>query len=179
MTKSPLVQVLFSVALVSLVTVLLLNREQAATMLNSQGGVRGTSAKNESIYALHQYDRVASFDPDDEDWPPLKSLIGDRETDIKQDVQFMLDFAIVGHPKTATTSTLKWLGSHREIEMHDHELHAMQSGCPAELVSLLYALPAGRNYKRGYKAPRDIASATALHSFINYFPETKLMIGLR
>jgi len=81
--------------------------------------------------------------------PPLSSLIGDTEADIRGDVQFLLDFAIVGHPKTGTTALNRWLRSHEEILMYPNEDHSLKSGKPAELVSLLHALPSGRQFKRG------------------------------
>lgn len=158
---------------------------------HSTAGVRRMSIKNETDYKLwnntrwdetkYSFKEVQpfTFDPDDKDWPPLDRLIADKKQAIKADVQFMLDFAIIGHPKTATTFIMTWLASHREIAMHKKELHAMQSGNPAELISLLYELPAGRNYKRGYKAPRDIVNLNALKAFDRFFPETKLIIGLR
>lgn len=39
--------------------------------------------------------------------PPLSELIGDNETKITGDVQFLLDFSIIGHSKTGTTAQMK------------------------------------------------------------------------
>jgi hypothetical protein len=122
--------------------------------------------------------------------PPLSALIGDNNTDIKADVQFLFDFAILGHPKTATTCHLHWLRSHSAILMPDKELHALQRGKPAALVQQLYDLSAGDDdptstttapirYKRGYKAPRDIMSLKVLRALAQYWPKTKLMVGVR
>jgi len=177
-------QVLLSVAVVTLATVLLLNREHGAAVLSkSSGRVRRTSIKNmnERFYELRQHEspRMEAFAPDDEDWPPLDSLIGFDEKDIKKDVQFMLDFAIIGPPKMATTFTMNWLASHPEVEMYQNELKAMQFGRPAELVSLLYKFPPGRNYKRAYKNPNDLINRAAMQAFSEYFPKTKLIVGLR
>ena len=172
MTKSVLQTLFCVIAVASTAAILFLNRGQTSVLVWRNSGVRGSSdgIQNETY-----------FDPDNEDWPPLDSLIQGRggTDDIKDNVQFMLDFAIIGHPKTATTFTMNWLASHREIQMYTHELNAMAKGKPAELVSLLYDLPAGRNYRRGYKAPRDIINAQALRAFAQHFPETKLIVGLR
>jgi hypothetical protein len=111
--------------------------------------------------------------------PLLHTIIGDFEQNIKGDVEFLLDFAIIGHPKTATTFTMHWLASHPEIQMYEHELHSLAQGKPAELVSQLYALPAGSKYNRGYKAPNDIRSIEALDGIAEYWPNCKLIIGLR
>jgi hypothetical protein len=114
-----------------------------------------------------------------EDRLPLHELIGDFDKNILGDVEFLLDFAIIGHPKTATTFTMEWLVSHPEIQMYEHELHSLQSGKPAEFVSQMYALPAGNKYKRGYKAPNDIGNIEALGAIAEYWPDCKLVVGLR
>lgn len=112
-------------------------------------------------------------------WPPLKSLIADANASVVGDVQFLLDFAIIAHPKTATSSMLHWFRSHPEIQMHDQENHALASGKPAELVADLYHLETGHMYKRGYKAPRDLIVREALLSLANHWPKTKLIVGIR
>lgn len=64
--------------------------------------------------------------------------------------------------------------------MYTHELHALQSNNPAEFVQLMYDLPEGDQYtKRGYKAPRDIANINALDLLAEYWPNAKLIVGLR
>jgi hypothetical protein len=72
-----------------------------------------------------------------------------------------------------------WLADHPDVQMHRYELHALQTGQPAEMVRIMYELEPGFRYKRGYKAPRDITNAKALLAFAKYFPTTKLIIGLR
>jgi hypothetical protein len=112
-------------------------------------------------------------------WPPLERLIGDLNANVTGDVQFLLDFAIIGHPKTATSSMLHWFRSHPEIQVQTHENHALATGKPAELVANLYQLEPGRVFKRGYKAPRDLIVREALMSIAKYWPKTKLIVGLR
>lgn len=114
-----------------------------------------------------------------ESWPSLDQLVDESEGTIKQDVQFLMDFAIIGHPKTATTYTLKWLHAHDDVQVYTEELHALQTGKLTEHVALLYNLSTGMNYKRGYKAPRDVRNPYALRAFAEYWPETKLIVGLR
>jgi hypothetical protein len=115
----------------------------------------------------------------DDGWPALDALIGDRAADLKGDVQFLLDFAIIAFPKTATTFTMKWLAGHEEILMNTQEVYSLQLGKPAELVSQFYDMPRGMQYKRGYKAPGDIDSIKALQALDHYWPNTKLMVGVR
>lgn len=110
--------------------------------------------------------------------PPLNSLVKDgSETEITGDVQWLMDFAIVGYPKTATSTKVRWLAAQKEIQMYDHEVYHMKDGRPAEMVRELYALPEGAEYKRGYKAPRDIHNPKAIDAFSKYWPRTKFIVG--
>jgi hypothetical protein len=118
--------------------------------------------------------------PDVRNRPLLRELVKDgSKTEIVGDVQFLLDFAVVGYPKTATTTMLQWLSSQTEILMYDHEIYYLTEGEPADMVRALYALPDGDQYKRGYKAPRDIYVPRAIESFQKYFAKTKLIVGIR
>jgi hypothetical protein len=74
---------------------------------------------------------------------------------------------------------MNWLADHPEVQMHKEELHAMQYGQPEKLVEMLYELEPGFQYKRGYKAPRDVTNVKALEAFAKHFPETKLVVGVR
>lgn len=112
-------------------------------------------------------------------WPQLDNLIEKTSQKIITDVQFILDFAIIAHPKTATSNLQNWFRSHPEIQMHENENHALAKGNPAELVSNLYDLKPGWTYKRGYKAPRDLIIGESLHAIDTYWPTTKLIVGLR
>lgn len=109
--------------------------------------------------------------------PPLSDLI--HNNDITGDVQFLLDFAIIGHPKCGTDKQMHWISNHEEIQMYSYEVRSLKDGKPAELVSLMYDLPEGEEYIRGYKAPRDVHVKKALGSLDKYWPKTKLMVGLR
>jgi hypothetical protein len=123
------------------------------------------------------YDAGASLTTPD--WPLLDNLIEKTSKRIISDVQFILDFAIIAHPKTATSNLQTWFRSHPEIQMHETENHALAKGSPAELVSDLYNLKPGWSYKRGYKAPRDLIISESLHAIEMYWPTTKLIVGLR
>jgi hypothetical protein len=111
--------------------------------------------------------------------PPLSTLISSNGENITGDVQFLLDFALVGHSKTGAEAQMMWLREHEEVEMYNHELHALRNDRPAELVSLMYALPAGRKYKRAFTSPNDIHHPGALRSLRTYWPQTSLVVGLR
>ena len=112
--------------------------------------------------------------------PPLKSLIQDFDSKVIGDVQFLMDFAIIGEAKCATSQHASWFRRHPEILMQKGEVRSLNSyvNKPAEMVSLLYSLPPGP-FKRGYKSPSNLRNPKALKSFGMYWPETKLIVGLR
>ena len=116
---------------------------------------------------------------DTTDWPPLNSLISDEANGIIGDVQFLLDFAIVASPKTGTTEQMHYLANHPEIQMYKHELHILTHHTPAMLVKTLYDLPPGRQYKRGYKSPHEFERKFFTRYYRQYWPNTKLIIGVR
>jgi len=156
-----------------------------------------TSLTEQTSNLRDNHDKTLVRDP----FPPLSSLIDYKVVNpkaIKSNVEFLMDFAIVGHPKCATTFTMEWLAQHEQVQMYTHELHALQTGNPAEFVQLMYELPHDHvtetiprdgsvsskqtttvQYKRGYKAPRDIANSLALDTFADYWPNANLIIGLR
>jgi len=108
--------------------------------------------------------------------PPLESLV--NGTDIIGDVEFLLNFAIIGFPKTGTTSFSLWLRLHPKLEISGAEWYDLAKGKPASLASNLYMQLREGNYKRGYKAPFDVTN-DALDSLKRYWPKTRLIVGLR
>ena len=99
-------------------------------------------------------------------------------------VDFLLDFAIVGYAKTATTFVMSWLGHHPDIRMHLHEVHNLTKHDPVGMIENLYTLqeePRTHEQKLhyGYKDPRDIADAATMQSLSTYWPNTKLIVGVR
>ena len=128
--------------------------------------------------------------------PPLETLVANSTT-IIGNVQFLLDFAWIGHSKCATTTQMHWLHNHSQILMYDTEIHSLTKGRPAEFVRLLYNLssdlrnennqnhqhpsgpPSPPLRKRGYKAPSDITSPVALQALQKYWPHTRLVVGVR
>lgn len=111
--------------------------------------------------------------------PLLESLISHENKSIIGDVQFLLDFAHVGFPKTGSTSMNQWLRKHPEANMPGGEMELLSKGKPTEAIKVLYNLPHG-DYKRGFKSPWDIINkGGALQNIHTHFPKTKLIIGLR
>ena len=67
------------------------------------------------------------------------------------DVQFLLDFSIIGFGKCGTSTMMHWLAGHEEIQSFRTEIWDLMGHRPDNLVRQLYQeLPVG-NYKRGYK----------------------------
>jgi len=118
-----------------------------------------------------------------EDKPPLSSLIQDNQQKIIGDPEFLLDFAIIGFPKTGSTSMSSWIGQHSETHIANNEMFALSEGRPAGAVMSLYRLLVGSNgtdCKQGYKSPYDITNkGGALESLQTYWPKARLIIGIR
>jgi len=74
---------------------------------------------------------------------------------------------------------MKWLASHDEIQMLPHEVHSLTFGRLGEFVSTMHGLPKGKQYIRGYKAPRDIQDKRVLRLIRRYWPNAGLIVGLR
>jgi hypothetical protein len=125
--------------------------------------------------------------------PLLTDLIDDEAMEIKRNVsvQFLLDFAIIGHPKCGTTFLLRqWLGQHAEIVMPARETRVLSGSTGAvQMVQALYPLQqvplpvTDENppikVQRGYKNPAHILRPWALQHFETYWPTSKLIIGVR
>ncbi|GKY95801.1 hypothetical protein MPSEU_000540800 [Mayamaea pseudoterrestris] len=113
---------------------------------------------------------------------PLTSLITDDFMNVTSDVQYLMDFAIIGHAKTATTFIKHWLYEHPQVLIYNQEIHHLLDATrgPAKMVKSMYELgPYDANKRRGYKAPNDIRRPPALSAFRKYWPDTRLVVGLR
>jgi hypothetical protein len=109
--------------------------------------------------------------------PPLDRLVDADK--ITGKVDWLLDFAILGHAKCATSFVMNWLRQHESVQMWDYEVCDLNNRQPASLVRKLYQdLPAGADYQRGFKCPGHF-SREPLRYFRQYFPQTKLIVGLR
>ena len=101
---------------------------------------------------------------------------------IKGDVRFLLDFAILGHAKCATSFIMKYLNAHDQVKIWDYEVCDLYFHRPASLVRKLYTdFPSDGQHLhwRGFKCPSHFSSRKALLYFRRYFRSTKLIIGLR
>lgn len=135
--------------------------------------------------------------------PRLSSLLADsrrqfvrggRNQTILGDVQFLLDFAIVGFPKCGTSSMSALLGAHPQVQIHKREMQYLSLSKPADAIWHLYTKlgvqTAGDDdddhyYVRGYKSPFDVTNRHvkgpygAMDYIRQYFSTTKLIVGVR
>jgi hypothetical protein len=109
---------------------------------------------------------------------------------ITGNVNWLLDFAIVGFPKAGTSTLMLYLQKqHKSIFMFDQERCEIGYNQHVPLLADLY-----KNYnynqdyqgqqppqlrKMGIKCPRDLESSVALHNYKTFFPKTKFIVGLR
>lgn len=117
-------------------------------------------------------------------FPPLNKLINESNHTIINNVNFLLDFAIIGFGKCGTSSIMNWLrSSSDEIQMFPIEISELLHSRPINLIQLLYnQLPHNNEYniyKRGYKSPNEINEIHVLDYYRTIFPKTKLIIGIR
>ena len=129
--------------------------------------------------------------------PPLNSLIGDLHQNVTGDVQFLLDFAIVGFGKCGTTALIDWLDAHPEINTIEKEALHLSRHRPALMVQKLYQMKVeslllpeavtkanitttiNNNMLQGFKNPSDVRRPESMAYLRQYWPQTKLIITVR
>jgi hypothetical protein len=111
--------------------------------------------------------------------PSLDKLVNGSNVRQGANISFLLQFGIVGFAKTATTYLTRWISSHEDVQMYNQEVHFLTTGRPGLFAKRMYALPAGSQYKRGYKAPNDMTSPLPRFLLHFYFPKTDLILGIR
>jgi hypothetical protein len=99
---------------------------------------------------------------------------------ITGDVNWMLDFAIVGFPKTGTSTLMVYLSNQSQsISMPTKE--RCELGYNQHVVLLrdeMYHRYRPR-LKLGIKCPRDLEVDLALENYNKFFPKTKFIVGVR
>ena len=76
-----------------------------------------------------------------------------------------------------------WMRTHPELLIPSDEMRAMlrPTQGPGKAISILYPLykERGSSKKIGYKCPADVRELVSLKNLRDYFPKTKLIVGLR
>jgi hypothetical protein len=109
--------------------------------------------------------------------PPFDSMF-DESGNITTAVSSLLHFAIIGFGKCGTTSMASWLDQHENLQVFPREVYDLMLDEPAALVKKIYTMPPG-HYQRGYKSPVDLSLPHTMRYFIEYWPKTKLIVGIR
>uniref|UniRef100_A0A7S1ZHH5 Sulfotransferase domain-containing protein n=1 Tax=Trieres chinensis TaxID=1514140 RepID=A0A7S1ZHH5_TRICV len=122
--------------------------------------------------------------------PPFSHLIAG--CDIRSDVSWLLDFAVVGMAKSGTTFLMEYLGETDEIYIKQKEMCGLSSNKTTSVVWHFYQHLEnkasgqkfdltfdGRRVKTGLKCPKDIGTEDGLRNYAKFFPKTKLIVTLR
>mmetsp|Transcript_25922 Transcript_25922/g.39230 ORF Transcript_25922/g.39230 Transcript_25922/m.39230 type:complete len:418 (+) Transcript_25922:156-1409(+) len=111
-------------------------------------------------------------------YPPIEKFIT-GEWNVTGDVNFLVDFAIVGFPKCGTSTMMEYLDLSPYTKVAQKERCELGYAQAAPLIRKLYdELPPG-NYKRGIKCPRDAENDFAMKNYKTYLPKTDFLIGVR
>lgn len=118
--------------------------------------------------------------------PAVKDLlsINHPHYNVTGDISFLLDFAIIAHPKTATTFLGDYLNRSEGIYIHSEEHCFMKSQKVTEFVTTHLPLykqwrKEGKDVKIGIKCPGVFYRDIDMDNLDRYFPNTKLIVGLR
>jgi hypothetical protein len=129
--------------------------------------------------------RLAKIEYKKMHFPPLESILNNKtsgkdEHNIIGDVSFLLDFAILGHAKTATSFLTKWFADHPNMAIWEEEVCTLYTYQPAVLARRLYQdFPqSNATTHRGFKCPGHF-SYQYLRYFRRYFTNTRLIVGVR
>jgi hypothetical protein len=118
-------------------------------------------------------------------FPPLETILrnnskGKDEYNIVGDVSFLLDVAILGHAKTATSFLTKWFADHPSVSVWEEEVCTLYNYQPAVLARKLYNDFPQSNVTthRGFKCPGHF-SYQYLRYFRRYFTNARIIVGVR
>ena len=111
----------------------------------------------------------------------LSDLVEQKTHRVKVNVSYVIDFAIVGNPKTGTTFMMDWMHRHPELLIPDIEMRAIlfEGKGPGLSVEKLFPLYKQKTLPKqlGYKCPAVVRELPALRNMRDYFPKTKFIVG--
>jgi hypothetical protein len=111
--------------------------------------------------------------------PLIETLVTGQN--VTGDVAWLLNMAVLGFSKCGTSFMMRYLGRHEEIAMLTDGEHCeltRRNEDSALIKSLMDGLPSGK-IARGLKCPIHLESPRAMQSFSRYFPNTKIIVGVR
>jgi hypothetical protein len=114
--------------------------------------------------------------------PPLRSIV--REWNITGDPSWLLQFSIVGFPKSGTSTLMFHLRSHPEIHIFKDERCELAFNQHARLIEDLYRQfpPSNTTHRfvRGIKCPLYLESPQfGMRNYRKVFPKTDFIVGIR
>lgn len=109
--------------------------------------------------------------------PPLQSIV--QGWNVTGDPSWLLNLAIIGFPKTGTSTLMKYLDMAPQVQVFDEERCEMGYNQHVRLMESLYRdMPPG-DVIRGIKCPRDLEIPMAIKNYHKFFPNTDFMVGVR
>jgi hypothetical protein len=140
---------------------------------NKQGSLPPAITTDASIYNSNN-DGMTSYKTK----PRLEEYI--QGWNVTKNVNWLLDFSIVGFPKTGTSTIMLYLKNQTQsIFIFDDERCELGWNQHVPLLKDLYRMYQGPQIKIGIKCPRDLEIDLALNNYRMYFPETKFIVGVR
>ena len=136
--------------------------------------------------------------------PPISKFV--KGYKVRGNVEWLLDFAVVGSAKCGTSFLLRYLGNSSETLMPKYEVCKMSKNRPDELVQLYYnaSLVAGKYHRKsssttpaddtmddahdvpapakvinGLKCPKSLGTQLGVANFAKYFPNMKYIVTMR
>jgi hypothetical protein len=114
--------------------------------------------------------------------PPLRSIV--QEWNITGDPSWLLQFSIIGFPKSGTSSLMFHLQSHPEIHIFKDERCELAYNQHARLIEDLYRkFPpsnATHRFVRGIKCPQDLENTKlSMRNYQKVFPKADFIVGIR
>ena len=111
--------------------------------------------------------------------PSLKSIVSGWN--ITGNASWLLQFAIVGFPKSGTSSLMFHLRTHPEVKIFEDERCDLSYNRQAVLIRDLYLkFQPSAPVVRGVKCPFDLENPKlALPNYKRFFPETNFIVGIR
>lgn len=114
--------------------------------------------------------------------PPLTSIV--QGWNITGDSSWLLQFSIIGFPKSGTSTLMYHLRSHPEIHIFKDERCELAYNQHARLIEDLYrqfpASNATHRFVRGIKCPMELESAhLSMRNYRKVFPKTDFIVGIR
>jgi len=114
--------------------------------------------------------------------PPLSSIV--QGWNITGDPSWLLQFSIVGFPKSGTSTLMFHLKDHPEIHIFKDERCELAYNQQVRLIEDMYRqfppATANQRFVRGIKCPLDLENPRlSMKNYRKFFPKTDFIVGIR